>query len=117
MMKRIIIYIITIGVILSSCSSDYRNAIPANSIALLSLDVKGISEADNTGDKSIINSILQIEDIGQSGIDLNERIYLFEDAEGMLGLVACVDNEKKVESWFEDLSQKNKCTKIKERKG
>lgn len=119
-MKKTVTHIITTVtiLILTSCSSgDYRNVIPANSIALISLDAEVLSSSDNVEKHKAISNLLQIDDISESGIDFSERIYLFEDASGMPGLAACVDNESNVTSWLEDLHKKNKCTKIKERKG
>lgn len=102
-----ILPVFIISSLFSSCSDDdYVNAIPSNSIALVSLDLRKMA-AEGTGNEvnnaKLLNSLLHVENAGNCGIDLQEKIYLFESAEGNLGLVAKVKDNSDVEEWLEKL--------------
>lgn len=102
--------------ILASCSSDYVNVIPSDSIALLSIDM---AEMAKTGrqDGGMLKTLLQVNDINDCGIDLTEKIYAFEAPDGSLGLVCKVADSDDLGNWIKKLSKKQICTPLKERKG
>ncbi len=108
--------VVFVAMAMTSCS-DYRDAIPGNSIALISFDAQGLSEMNGGDNRNVFNKMLGMDDIASSGIDFNERIYLFEERDGSLGLVASVDDVDKMESWFNGQAGKGKCTKVTEKKG
>ena len=56
---------------LSACSgSDYLNAIPKKSTALISVDMQQMADQDNMADKTgMLQSLLHVEDASQCGID------------------------------------------------
>ena len=82
-------------VVLSSCSgSDYLNAIPKKSTALISVDLQQMASDKNAEDKAgMLKSLLHVDDVDKCGIDISEKLYLFESADGNLGLCAKVSDE------------------------
>lgn len=119
--KLNITYVISIVLItLTSCSSDYRNVIPADSIAIMSLDVKQLLSSDedtNHVRKDVLVKVLCIDDIEHSGIDFGKKLYAFETPDGSLGLVASIDNKKDIDLWLQRLVDTEKCSGITDRKG
>lgn len=106
--------------LLSSCSnSDYVNAIPANSSAIISVDMKKMADSHAVADKAgVLKSLLHVDDATDCGIDISEKLYLFESAEGNLGLCAKVADDDKLEDWLNQLSkEQHTCDKVAERKG
>ena len=106
-------------VVLSSCSgSDYLNAIPAKSTALVSIDMQKLAEGNKMADKDgVLKSLLQVDDVSECGIDVSNKVYLFESPDGNLGLCAKVSDAGDLEKWLDKLSGQNTCTKVSERKG
>lgn len=105
--------------LLQACSgSDYLNAIPARSTALVSIDMQKMAEDDKlAGKASVLKSLLQVDDVSECGIDVKSKLYLFESADGNLGLCAKVSDADELEKWLDKLSRGNTCTKVTERKG
>lgn len=107
-------------IVLNSCSgSDYINAIPASSTALISIDMQKMAEDNHLEDKAgVLKSLLHVDDVSQCGIDISEKLYLFEASDGNLGLCAKVSSESDLEDWLNQLANKQRlCTKVTERKG
>lgn len=107
-------------IVLNSCSgSDYINAIPASSTALISIDMQKMAEDNHLEDKAgVLKSLLHVDDVSQCGIDISEKLYLFEASDGNLGLCAKVSSESDLEDWLNQLADKQRlCTKVTERKG
>ena len=101
--------------VLASCSdNDYLNAIPKDSAALLSIDATQFSSSDND---NIAKSLLGINDIKESGLDLTERLFMFETADGSLGLCAKVNSESDLKKTFKAMSGKGKMSEVTERRG
>lgn len=74
--------------LLSSCSNtDYVNSIPSQSTALLSVDASKLSGVNST---LVLKTLLKTTDLGKTGIDLSQKIYLFETADGNIGVCAAV---------------------------
>ena len=88
--------------LLSSCSgTDYLNAIPKKSTALISVDMQQMASGKSDEDKAgMLKSLLHVEDASKCGIDISEKIFLFESADGNLGLCAKVSDEGDVEDWL-----------------
>ena len=105
--------------LLSSCSgTDYLNAIPKKSTALISVDMQQMSSGKSDEDKAgMLKSLLHVEDASKCGIDISEKIFLFESADGNLGLCAKVSDEGDVEDWLASLAKQHIATEVKERKG
>lgn len=117
--KRIILFVPLLlqGVLLclTSCSdSDYINAIPEGSTALISVDpLKAGVKANPT----LLKSLLRINDPTDCGIDLTSKLFLFESPEGNLGLCAKVSRDNKLADLFERLAKQKICQPVKERRG
>ena len=105
--------------LLSSCSgSDYLNAIPVKSTAVISVDMPEVAEQNHSGDQAaMLKSLLHVDDASTCGLDISERIYLFESADGNLGLCAKVKDDGDVADWLGTLAKKHICTPLTERKG
>lgn len=105
--------------LLSACSgNDYVNAIPSGSTALISIDMQQVAANHHLGDKEgVLKSVFHVDDMKDCGIDVSEKIYLFETADGNLGLCAKVADEGDLESWMDRLTKEKICSKVTERKG
>lgn len=104
---------------LSSCSgSDYLNAIPVKSTAIISVDMQEMAKQNPSGDPaSMLKSLLHVDDVTKCGLDVSERIFLFESADGNLGLCAKVKDDGDVADWLASLAKQHICTPLTERKG
>lgn len=117
--RLIIVCFLACWGLLSSCSgSDYVNAIPAGSTAVISVDMQKLAEAHHAQDKAaVLKSLLHVDDVTDCGIDVSEKLYLFESAEGNLGLCAKVGNDSKLEDWLNKLAKENHvCQNVTEKK-
>lgn len=106
-------------VLVSSCSEDdYVNAIPRESVALISVDAGKMASDNRMEDKgSIVKSLLQVEDVKDCGIDLSGKFYLFESSEGDLGICARVCDTGDLEKTFKRLVRKKTCRPLASRRG
>lgn len=105
--------------LLSACSgSDYLNAIPKKSSAIISVDLQQMASDGSNADKAgMLKSLLHVDDVNQCGIDVTEKMYLFESADGNLGLCAKVGDEGDVEDWLSSLAKQRIASDVTERKG
>ena len=113
-MKNVFLYAIALLqiVLMAACSdNDYLNAIPSKSTALISVDMQ-TTDGDGKG-----VDMLHVENVSDCGIDVAEKLYLFETVDGNLGLCAKVADEDNISNWLNQLSQKHICTELTERKG
>lgn len=105
---------------LSSCSTDYVNVIPKGSSALMSLDLAKMAEQSGMDDgerTALLKNVLGIDAPNECGIDLKQKVYAFETADGTLGVVAAVGSKSDLEKWIGLLAEKQKCSKPEEKKG
>ena len=104
---------------LSACSgTDYLNAIPKKSTAVISVDLQQMAGDDHISDKAgMLQSLLHVEDVSKCGIDVSEKMFLFESADGNLGLCAKVSDDGDMEDWLASLAKQHICTPLTERKG
>lgn len=104
---------------LASCSGDdYVDTIPENSIAVVSIDMKktmGQTGVDENKAATLVNELLKVDDASECGIDFTSKIYVFESAEGNIGLVAKVSDDGKLDKWFNELSKNGYCQQTLER--
>ena|SRR5574344_249021 len=82
-----------IVILLSSGGNGYMNVIPSRVKALVAVDLSKIGVGD------------------VPGVDTGKKAYLFETADGSLGLVAAVDSKGDVESWIEQMNKDGKASK------
>lgn len=104
--------------LLTACSSDdYINTIPANSIAVVSVDMsKAVGQNnDNARQASLIKALLKVDDISGCGIDITSKLYFFESVEGNLGLAAKVSDSGNLEKWLKKLAESGYCASVTER--
>ncbi|MCD8297782.1 MAG: DUF4836 family protein [Prevotella sp.] len=107
---------LALTVFLSSCSNnDYVNAIPDNSIAVVAVNLQDLA-ADGDDNLAQLKSLIMVDNIEECGLDVSRKIYVFETADGNIGCVAKVSDEKKLDSWFNRLAEKGYCKNTSKRK-
>lgn len=83
----------------ASCSDDdYVNAIPDDAQLLMSLNTAKVSGA---GNPLVLKSLLHVSKVSDTGLDLSERVFLFEDAQGNLGICARLGDSGKLAKTLE----------------
>lgn len=76
--------------LITSCAnSDYVNAIPSESSALISVNLSQVKGINN---RAIFKALLHVSNLDKSGIALADNLYLFESPDGNLGLCAGVSD-------------------------
>ena len=114
-MKKFTGYIFAVVIALSSCThSNYIDAIPHNCNALIAVDTK---ELKGLIGKDLLSSLLSIDDKAGYGLDLSEKIYLFEAADGNVGLCAKVADEDNLEKVLDRLVEQGIAVKSRKRRG
>ena len=83
--------------------------IPRGSTALMGIDMQHTHT-------DVLQSLFGLTDTHDCGIDLSAKLYLFESPDGNMGMVAKVEDADKLEKVLNDLSEKNVCQKVTERK-
>lgn len=105
-MKKISFYIVSFAVLaftLCSCSSrDYRNSLPAGCTMLASIN---FADKDAASDLGFLTSLLKMDDPTKCGIDVREKVYAFETADGNFGLCAKVSSELDLDTYVGKLSK------------
>ena len=139
-MKLRHLYISALAFLLAACGSnqDYRNAIPAKSAAVVSIDIKSMSEksglsGDNanekllsrfenmvksglTGSEALVEKIFN--DAGESGLGVNDKIYLFAGEQAKMGgLLVKVTDSGKLDNVLDVLKKQQVCAAVKESDG
>lgn len=106
-------------VLMSACSdNDYLNAIPSKSTAVISIDMSRLNgQEQEQNQEHILKTMLHVDDVSKCGLDVKEKVYLFETIDGNLGLCAKVADEGDVSNWLSELSQQRICSTVTERKG
>lgn len=105
---------IFLALLLASCSSDYRSALPSGSTAIVAIDAADESlSALTTG----LRGVLGVDDISQCGIDLAEPLYLFTTSDGTLGLCAKTSDASDLAALMERNAARGTARKIAERQG
>ena len=107
-MKKIVWIIgLSLTLVLCSCSNDdYLNAIPRNSIALISIDVNRMDSSSTL-----------LSEFDGCGIDLDTKVFLFETTEGSFGLCARIEDADAFRNWLKKKSEQGECEQVIERKG
>ena len=106
-------------VLMSACSdNDYLNAIPSKSTAVISIDMSRLNgQEQEQNQEHILKTMLHVDDVSKCGLDVKEKVYLFETIDGNLGLCVKVADEGDVSNWLSELSQQRICSTVTERKG
>ena len=92
--------------VLTGCTkSNYRSALPANSMLLMSVDVGKTSEV---GSNALLKALLMVSNKDDGGIDVTQKVYFFETADGHLGLCAAVRDADHLVETITALANKGK---------
>ena len=111
-LKKIVSYVFFLPLffLLVSCSKgDYVNVIPENSIAVASIDAQSLFGGDYG---SRLGKILKVEKEQDCGVDISEKLYMFETVDGNVGIAAKVSDKDKLVDWLDYLAKNNYCTAI-----
>ena len=96
-----------LALLLASCvKDDYRMALPTSPMALMFVDA---SSENSTGRQNLLQKIFDLSGDDDAGIDMKQRLYFFETADGNLGLCAALYNADKMVETITDLSGKGRC--------
>src|SRR3712207_2954850 len=110
---RFLFLVCICSILLLSChDASYTNAIPSESIALVSIDAKSLNK---DGDIALLE-MFSGKDIRKSGLDFSEKIYMFESQDGNLGLCAKIRSKSDVVSFLEE-DKSNKISPLQEYRG
>lgn len=100
-MKRLFLYISVSVLLLCSCSKhDYRASIPSGSVLVASVDLTNKDAAEDLG---FLTNLLKMDDPKKCGIDVSEKIYFFESADGNFGMCAKVADTKYLNAYSDKL--------------
>ena len=116
-MKRVVSYFLFLSFILflSSCSGkDYVDAIPENSVAVASVDVRQLFGGNPD---EALSGVLDAGGVASCGVDWSARLYVFETVEGNIGMAAKVSDDDKLAGWLAGLAEKGRCSKVTEQDG
>lgn len=108
------------ALLMSSCSKDYRVCIPSGCQALMAVDLAAIGKdagIDAPDKQEALKKLLMTDDVSSCGIDVTEKLYGFETADGDFGFVAKVGSKSDLGSWLDGLAAKGVCKNIGEKKG
>lgn len=134
------LYIPMIAMLMSACgnNSDYRNAIPSRSAAVVSIDINSISEksglSGETANKELLGRLENMvksglassealiekifKDATESGLGLKDKIYVFAGEQAKIGgLLVKVTDSDKLEDILEVLRKQQVCSPVKETDG
>lgn len=120
-MKRLfsqfMIFFTTLLLVCACSGSDYQNVIPAKSTVLISFDLQKMTQQRGlAGNAKMWKQLLHIDDISKCGIDLTQKLYLFETPDGTLGLCGKVSSESELKDWCKRLQDEGICQKQSKRK-
>lgn len=117
-MKQLsILSLVVLSLAFCACSgNDYLNVIPAESTALISVDVAGATGQSKGVNANLLKSLFRVSDVADCGIDLSSKIYLFETVDGRLGIVSKVKNDKTLDKWLNRLADKGICLSTQKRR-
>lgn len=110
----------TVFIMVSCSDSSYLNALPGNSIALVSVSPQLFNAGDGGGTQAAgkaLAGMLGMDKAGDCGIDLGSKIYLFETADGNLGLLAKMDSKSSMDNCLDKMHAKGLCKKPQEQAG
>ncbi|MBQ9636292.1 MAG: DUF4836 family protein [Prevotella sp.] len=112
--KSIVLFVSFVLVLTACSKTDYIDVIPTNSTALLAVDPAG---AGSSRGKALVGSLLFAVNADRSGIDLSQRLYFFETADGNLGVCASVSSVADLTETFAKLEKAGRGKAVSERDG
>lgn len=111
---RILSFVLVLTVMFFSASCSEKkciDVIPSGSTALMSIDVPRMKSEN----MDLIKNLFNTSDIENCGLDLDEKMYIFETADGNFGFCADVADDGQLADFFKTLSAKGICTPVQER--
>lgn len=99
-MRNLVFLLFTALLIVSCGSKDYRTIIPANSPLVASVNFANKNAAE---DLSFLTHYLKMDNPLNCGIDITQKIYLFETADGNFGLCAKVGSSSSLDAYRQRL--------------
>ena len=111
---RILSFVLVLTVMFFSASCSEKkciDVIPSGSTVLMSIDVPRMKSEN----MDLIKNLFNTDDIENCGLDLDERMYIFETADGNFGFCADVADDGQLADFFKTLSAKGICTPVQER--
>jgi hypothetical protein len=120
-MKKYLIYAAVALVMpwLTSCSQDYTAVVPANSSAVISIDLPALAEnnhLEKADKQSALKQLLHVDNVEDCGIDVTVPVYAFETIDGQLGMVASVSDDDDLEDWLNNLVKSGDCKPLKQKR-
>lgn len=113
LVKRCLLFGMILFLLAACSNNDYLNSIPKDCEAIIHIDASQFSSTNN----NIAKTLLGIDDVKKSGLDISNSIFMFETADGRLGLCAKVSSESKLKKTFTALNAKGKTSSLTERRG
>lgn len=113
-MRKIIVYVTLLwmmGMVNACSGTDYLNAVPGNSVALVSMDMGKMNGINN---QALLKALLHVSNVNTAGVDVSAPVYLFESADGNLGLCAKVADSGDLEKTLNALATNGVCQPLKE---
>lgn len=101
---------------LTSCSkSEYVNAIPQGSTAVMALDAR---KMDQEQAEQTLKTILNVNgNLADCGIGFKEKLFVFETIDGNFGMCARVDDASDLHDFINKMSKTGYCTEVKKQSG
>lgn len=87
--------------------------VPANSVAVAKIDFTKMASSES--EVKAITKLLDVDALEESGIDFSQPAYIFESGQGLIGLVAGMNDDDATEQWVKKLANKGLCTEINEK--
>ncbi|KGI59804.1 DUF4836 family protein [Prevotella sp. S7 MS 2] len=106
---RIIIGVLLVNLLLSCSDSSYLNPVPAESKALIAINPAKMSGIDNV---IVLKSLLHLKKLDKTGIDLSQRILLFESPDGNLGACMKMRDKDDFLKTLDNLNEQGVCSKV-----
>lgn len=118
MLRRLLFYTLCFAALLelASCSGDdYINSIPSGSTAIVRVDLR--KAMGDSRQSRLLAGALNVEDVSDCGLNLSKPVYLFEAADGNVGIAVEVEKKDKVGDWLNGLAARGVCQNPVERHG
>lgn len=108
---QITLFVLSIAGFSSCASNDYTKAIPTNSTAIMAFDIESMKQMGGNDITQSLASLLNINNISKCGLDLSQKIYMFETNDGNFGTCIKVSDNDDIEQCLKTLNEKGKCSK------
>lgn len=105
------VFAILVMISLSGChDDDYANAIPRKISALMEINPSGMANGQDDDAWLLLYGITGLNNVSESGLDVERPIYIFQTDDGTFGLCAKIDDEDAFLHYVSTLSGKSQHT-------